>query len=271
MLPTSDALESLLTRAKQLSGALGKRGASQRIQPALKTEAGAIAREWLSVSPVLREAAICEGAKLDQYDADMQGLLAGSAVHSRASALRKKLKAFVEGASGAVVVPLIRRAGSSEQVLARQIEAAFTAPLTSGEATYVDEAARCVTVAAYRAAMIMLWAAGIAHLHTAIESRGFPAFIKAVDSTQTRKGHPFSIVKADAKVSSRPELQRLPDAALLVVSMELFGYDLQVYQELARLLGQRNDAAHPGQSQPGGQDVQQFAAKLNNNLFTMVS
>jgi hypothetical protein len=271
MLPTSDALEGLLTRAKELSRELNRRGTIQRAPPALKTEAGIIAREWLSVSPVLREAGICDPAKLDQYDGDMGELLEASTLDSRASALRNKLRAFVEGASGAVVVPLIRRAGSSEQLLARQIKAAFTARLTASEAAYVDEATRCGTVDAFRAAIIMLWAAGIAHLHAVIESRGFPAFNQAVETTLTRRGHPFSIVKADAKVSSRPELQRSSDAPLLVVGMELFGYDLQVYQELARLLGQRNDAAHPGQSQPGGEDVKQFATKLNNNLFARMS
>ncbi|MGH7519071.1 MAG: hypothetical protein ACREOC_16675 [Gemmatimonadales bacterium] len=128
-----------------------------------------------------------------------------------------------------------------------------------------------MTVQAYRAAIIMMWAAGVARLHAAIEARGFTAFNTAVDATVAKKKvHPFNIVKADAKVSSAPELQRTADAVLLVVGMDLFAYDLQVYQELARLLGQRNDSAHPGEAQPTGLDVQQFATKLNDYLFARV-
>ncbi len=134
----------------------------------------------------------------------------------------------------------------------------------------MDEAARCVTVEAYRAAIIMLWAAAVARIHAAVEAKGFAAFNAAATTTQAKKVHPFSIVRSDLMVKSSPDLQRIADGVVLVVGMELFGYDLQVYQELSRLLGQRNDSAHPGMAIPKALDVEQFAAKLNQYVFQLL-
>jgi hypothetical protein len=117
----------------------------------------------------------------------------------------------------------------------------------------------------------MLWAAGVARMHRAIVNRGFNAFNSAIDACITKKGAPFNKVKESAKVSSLPELQRSRDADILIVGLELFGYDLQTFQELDRLLGTRNDAAHPGQFQPNALDVQQFAQKLSLHVFQTVT
>jgi hypothetical protein len=117
---------------------------------------------------------------------------------------------------------------------------------------------------------MMLWAAGIARLHAAIMNKGFKTFNAAVDAAVARKSAPFHRIKDSAKISSLPELQRSKDADLLIVGMELFGYDLQIYQELDRLLGIRNDSAHPGMAKPTALDVQQFASKVSSYLFEKV-
>jgi len=91
-----------------------------------------------------------------------------------------------------------------------------------------------------------------------------------LDATIGKKGAPFNRIKEGSKISSVAELQRSKDADLLLVGMELFGYDLQIYQELDRLLGTRNDSAHPGMAQPGVLDVRQFATKVNGYVFQLV-
>jgi hypothetical protein len=266
MLPSSDEVEALVARAKACERSLGKLGSSQNIPGATKTEALAVAREWLRVSPQVRSSGICSAAQLSLLDQGMQGIVAKAATASRASALRKGLREFAAQAPHDVVIPLIQHAGNPRQVLARQVSAAFSG-LSQEELAYIDEAARCVTVEAYRAAMIMLWASGVSRIHTAVVTKGFAAFNSALTLTQAKKTHPYSIVKGDLAIKSPPDLQRIADGPLLVIGMELFGYDLQVYQELARLLGQRNDSAHPGMASPKALDVAQFAAKLNQYVF----
>ena len=96
------------------------------------------------------------------------------------------------------------------------------------------------------------------------------AFNAAFDAAVAKRGQPFNRIKDGAKISSVAELQSSKDADLLIVGTGLFGYDLQIYQELDSLLGTCNDSAHPGMAQPGVLDVQQFANKVNSYVFQTV-
>jgi hypothetical protein len=271
MLPKSDDLEQLYARTKKLVGALRRMRGAELTKQDLKDELAAISRTWLRVSPGIREAGCCKNEVLAQFDAGMTDLLSSATQRARASAVKKKLDPFVDGVVDAVIVPVIQVEGSPRQVAARQIQDAFEGVVSPEEGVYVEEAARCVTVECYRAAIIMLWAAAVARIHGAIVRLGFGAYSKAVDGATSKAGAPFNRVKAGAKITSLPELQRSRDADLLVVGMDLFRYDLQSYQELDRLLGQRNDCAHPGMNRPGALDVQQFASKLRMLVFERVS
>ena len=91
----------------------------------------------------------------------------------------------------------------------------------------------------------------------------------ALDRASQKKGNPFNKV-AKTTLGSLPELQRCRDFDLLVVGMELWKYDLQVFEELDRLLGIRNSAAHPGMLKPSALDVQQYASKINTYVFGIV-
>ena len=271
MLPSSDDLENLHARVREAETALKKLGAAEVTKSDTKEVLAGIAREWLKLSPSLREANVCDAAIVGSLDTDMQALLSGTTTRARASALRKRLERFSGKGVDQIIVPLIQFEGSPRQVAARQIQTAFPPSLEPEEAAYVEEASRCVTVQAYRAAIIMLWAAGIARLHRAVINRGFTAYNTAIDSCILKKGAPYNKVKEGAKITSLPELQRSRDADILIVGLEMFGYDLQAYQELDRLLGTRNDAAHPGQFQPNALDVQQFAQKVSQHIFQLVA
>ncbi len=270
MVPTSEAIEALVARAKEAATALRRLKGAEVRKAELKLELGSIGKEWLKTSQGLRNDAIVDGTKLGQFDAMMQELVSSVSNRARATALLKKLEPFVDTAFSDVVVPIIQYEGSPRQVAGRQVQSAFTAQVTPEETTYIEEAARCITVQCHRAALMMLWAAGIARVHGAVMTKGFKAFNAAVDAAVARKSPPFHRIKDSAKISSLAELQRSKDADLLIVGMELFGYDLQIYQELDRLLGIRNDSAHPGMARPSALDVQQFASKLSTYLFEKV-
>lgn len=271
MLPKSDDLEVLYGRAKNISVALGRIGSAELTNQDHKNEISDIARTWLRTSPVIREVGCCKNDVLEKYDVAMTELLSSSTQRARASALKKKLAPFVDGVVDAVIVPLIQVEGSPRQVAARQVQEAFDGVVSSEEQAYVAEASLCVTVECYRAAIIMLWAAAVSRIHGAVMNQGFAGYNNAVDAASSKKGAPFNRIKQSAKITSLPELQRSRDSDLLIVGMELFGYDLQMYQELDRLLGQRNDCAHPGMNHPGALDVQQFASKLRKLIFENVT
>lgn len=266
---SSDVLEQFHERLRAADADLTKLRGAEVTKTDLITSLRSFAKDWLRYSETLRAIETVQRATLDTFDAAMRDVLQATNVRTRSSSYKKKLAPVVAGFVDAIIIPVIRHEGSPAQVAARQLVAAFESHLTSEEVSYVEEAARCLAAKCHRAALIMLWAAGVARLHHAVEKIGFNAFNAALDGTLQKKGTPFSRV-SKTQIGSLPELQRARDFDLLVVGMSLWGYDLQVYEELDRLLGIRNSAAHPGMVQPSALDVQQFASKLATYLFAKV-
>jgi hypothetical protein len=271
MLPRSDEIEQIISRARQLAIDLRHIGQREITQSSLKEALAQLARDWLRISQTLRDQSVCDVSVLSNYDQLLEDVLNSTTIRSRASAVLKKLLPFVEEAMTTIVVPLIQYDGSPRQVAARQVLGMMSSHLSPDEQAYAEEAARCVTVQSYRAAIIMLWCVAIARFHSVIVIRGYDAFNRAIDEIIAKKVPPFTRIKESSKLTSLPELQRSKDSDLIIIGMQLFSYDLQISQELDRLLGIRNDAAHPGMSQPNSLDVLQFASKIDQYILQLIS
>ena len=267
MPPSSEDLEAFHDRVRVASAKLAKIGGKELTKAALIGEVADIAREWLQLSHQLRDVPGLDSVALEVLAKAMGEALASTKGRVRASALKKRLDPLVNGLVDQVVVPLIKFEGSPAQVAARQLQSEFSGKVTADEMSYVEEAARCLSQHCHRAAIILLWAAGMARLHQAVQKVGFDAFHGAVAAVNAKKGAPYTKVAKGMAVSSLADLQRSRDYDLLVVGMEVWRYDLQALEELERLLGQRNSAAHPGLYQPNGLEVQQFASKLSRFIF----
>jgi hypothetical protein len=270
MNPSSEDLESFHDRVKTLDAKLAKLGSAEVTRSELIAELATCSKEWLRVAPELRNSADGYLPSLDLYDIAMSGVLNATKQRSRASAIRTKLKPFVDGFVDAVVVPLMRYEGSPSQAAARQLEAMFSSSVTGEELAYVQESARCSAQHCHRAAIIMLWAAGMARFHTSIQRLGFAAFNAASANASLKKGPPYNRITKSLTINSLAELQRTRDADILGVGLELWSYDLQAFEEQDRLLSIRNSAAHPGMFSPVAIDVRQFAEKLRRYVFDLV-
>lgn len=269
MTPTSEQLESFLERIRELDRDLAKlKGAEVRNAETI-TSIKAICRDWLRLSEALRPVESIAPDSLGAVDKQLREVLDGTSARTRSSAYRSKLGPVLSSFIDKILVPVIRHEGNPAQVASRQLLAEFVGKVSTDEQSYLEEAARCLASRCNRAAIILLWAAAMSRLHAAIEKIGFNAFNAALDQTVQKKGSPFNRV-SKTQVSSLPELQRARDFDLLVVGMDLWKYDLQVFEELDRLLGIRNGAAHPGMLKPNALDVQQYATKLGTYVFAVV-
>jgi len=269
MLPSSDELEAFHDRLQAVDAQLAKLKAAEVTDTGLIEQLADASKSWLRISAGLTAEGAFDAKVLAEVDGVMQAILASTRTRARASAYRSKLEPVLDRFTERILVPLIRIEGSPTHVAARQIESVFEGLVAPEEREYIDEAARCMTARCYRATIIMLWAAAIARLHRAVEQVGFDRFNQAVAQVSARKRNPYNRFKGSA-IKSLPELQRGRDSDLLIVGMELWGYDLQVFEELERLLGTRNSAAHPGMLRPTALDVQQFATKLAALVFTRI-
>jgi hypothetical protein len=269
VLPTSDNLEAFYDRVKAVNGSLGRMKGAEVTKQAVLEDLRLLAKEWLRWSDPLRRTEHFEPQALDSFDDAWRAVLQSTNLRTRSSAYQKRLKPVIDRFVADVVIRLIKYEGSPAQVAARQLTSVFTGIVTLDENGYIDEAARCLTLRCHRASIIMLWAAAMARFHRAVESAGFAAYNAAVDQTVIKKANPFSRVSKHS-ISSLPELQRVRDFDIIVVGMALWGYDLQTAEQLERLLGIRNSAAHPGMLQPGALDVQQFATSVGQYVFALV-
>jgi hypothetical protein len=268
--PSSEQLESFLERLRELDRELAKLNGAEVRKAETVGAIKAVSRDWLRISEALRAADAISPENLNAVDVPLKAMLESTNSRTRSSAYRSKLGAVLSSFTDKVVIPLIRHEGSPAQVASRQVMAEFAGKVSPDEQSYLEEAARCLASRCNRAAIILLWAAAISRVHSAIEKIGFNAYNKALDQTTQKKGNPFSRVFSKSNVSSLPELQRARDFDLLVVGMQLWDYDLQVFEELDRLLSIRNSAAHPGMLKPSALDVQQYASKIGTYVFSVV-
>jgi hypothetical protein len=271
MVPTSDAVEAFLTRLRKLDAALAKLTPGAKVVRAQHVESIALAaKDWLRVSSVLSGVDGVDAKALSAYDASMQAAFNSTTNRVRAAMYRRYLSPLLEGLLDNVVVPLLRHEVSPTQLAASALTRTFEGALSEDEAAYIEEAARCVTVRCHRAAVIMLWAAGVSRIHQAVLAAGFDNFNRAAAATTSKRTSPFNRVKTHGDVRSLAELQGVRDFDLLVIGMELWGFDMPVYEELSRLLGQRNGSAHPGSFIPDVYTVQMFAQNLRSYLFDKI-
>lgn len=269
MTPSSDQLEAFFDRLNALDRELAKLKGAEVRKTETVTEIRALSKDWFRFSEALRSVDALPHENLASVDSCLKETLQSANARTRASAYRRKLAPAMASFTDRIVVPVIRFEGSPSQVAARQLLGEFAGKVSPDEHNYLEEAARCLAGRCNRAAIILLWAAGMARLHGAIEKLGFNLFNTALDQASQKKGNPFNKV-SKTPFNSLPELQRSRDFDLLVVGMELWKYDLQVFEELDRLLGIRNSAAHPGMLKPSALDVQQYASKINTYVFGMI-
>jgi hypothetical protein len=270
MIPSSDQLESFLERLNDLNRVLLKHKGEEVRKAEVITEIKTISKEWLRISEALRSVDALPHENLNTIDIQFKDLFQCTNARTRASAYQKKLLPVLSSFTDRIVIPVIRFEGSPSQVASRKLLGEFLGKVTVEEQTYLEEAARCLASKCNRAAIIILWAAAISRLHRAIEKVGFNTYNSALDQTTKKTGNPFNKV-SKTTIASLPELQRCREFDLLVVGMELWKYDLQIFGELDRLLGIRNSAAHPGMLKPSALDVQQFASKVSAYVFEVIS
>ncbi len=269
MLPPSQDLESFYDRLKSADAKLARSGSKEVARADTIDTLCGLSKYWLGMSAALQPSGVVDTQLLKQFDAQMISLQHATESRTRASAYRKILAPLLSEFFEWVIVPVIRFEASPAQVASRDLMNIVSSQISAVETNYIDEATRCMTQRAHRAAIIMVWAAAIARFHSAIEQMGFATYNQALAAAVLKKTAPFKYVY-NTPISSLAELQRIRDFDLLVLGIELWKYDNQTFEELDRLLGTRNNAAHPGMSNPDSLDVLQFARKVNDYIFSKI-
>jgi|GEM_PF-5338898 len=129
------------------------------------------------------------------------------------------------------------------------------------ERGYIEEALSClhVSVGAYRAGVLMGWAATIDHLRRKIEQVGFAQFCSVYQRHFQRLHH---------QVQTRDDLEYYEDNRLLLVCQDLGIYDKAVKAQLDQALDLRNACAHPTMVKPGIHAVRKYFEDIINYVLS---
>jgi hypothetical protein len=122
---------------------------------------------------------------------------------------------------------------------------------------YLEEAIKCLSVGALRAAVVFLWAGAVRHLQQECMSLGAAEVDAAV-----RKHEPKV-----RKIQSLDDLAYVKESVLLLAAQELGIFDRNQRSTLSEALSLRNRAGHPGKYRPGEKKVSSFIEDVVFILF----
>lgn len=148
---------------------------------------------------------------------------------------------------------------SPAQALHSLRTAAKLAPTNYAE--YLEEAVRCYEGGMYRAAVLMVWAAVIEHLHTAIGDH--PGSVKKFEAANLAR---YGTSAAYRKIKKTDDLLYLKESQVIQLAE-----DAGIFNKNARLLLDeklvlRNRCGHPTQYKPGRDETVIFIESLLLNI-----
>lgn len=128
----------------------------------------------------------------------------------------------------------------------------------NNERAFLEEALKCYQVAAYRAAIVLIWLVSIDHLQNYIFANKLSAFNAEL------KKNPDKKVK---QIANRDDFSDLPENKFIELSRASGIISNDVRKILDAKLGIRNSAAHPSGVVIGEHKAVEFGIDLMNNVI----
>jgi hypothetical protein len=138
-------------------------------------------------------------------------------------------------------------------------DAAQRAPASYSD--YLDEALACYEGEQFRAAVLMVWAATVAHLHDVISAS--PQRIKKLEAANKSR---YGNSKNYRKITKQGDLLYLTEAQLVQLGEDAGAYNRNARSILQDSLDLRNKCAHPTGFVPGRGEVVIFVERLLVNI-----
>lgn len=127
--------------------------------------------------------------------------------------------------------------------------------------SYLNEAVDCYEHGAYRGAVLMIWAATVEHIYSAIENR--PGGFKALESANKSR---FSASKSYHRISKKNDLLYLNDKNFLLLCEDAGVFNRNARKLLEEKLDTRNFCGHPTGYVIGREETVVFIESLINNI-----
>ena len=122
----------------------------------------------------------------------------------------------------------------------------------------LEEAARCYKVKAYRAAVVMIWAVAMSHLHTYVLTNQLVPFNAAISRDSDKKLKPIKKIDDFGEMKEGKFIELLRAAGIVTDDIRRI---------LVEKLGTRNSAAHPSKTHLKESKAVEFGHDLLDNVI----
>lgn len=126
------------------------------------------------------------------------------------------------------------------------------------ERELLEEAARCYKVKAYRAAVVMIWAVTMSHMHTYVFTNQLAPFNAAISRDSDKKLKPIKKIDDLGEMREGKFIELLRAAGIITDDIRRI---------LVEKLGTRNSAAHPSKTHLKESKAVEFGHDLLDNVI----
>jgi hypothetical protein len=260
MMDVAQELEDLLEELVKVQKTVNKLTTKSVSGLPLRKRIKGIYKQWLPVLGVLENGTLVDASELDTVSEAWKRLSKLSDGVNQKSQFKPVIKSIIASTEHSLLHSFIK--GSAIQTIGSALRR-LVQPISDPELLkYLDESIRCAETNCVRASVVLAWCAVAFRVHEKLAALGMPRLQTELDNMRLDQGMMFKQFTRTYKVSTKPDIQEIPDAHLILLCRFLTYLDDTQYKHLRGALDLRNGCGHPTGYQPDPVKLQAYYADI---------
>lgn len=260
MMDVAQALKDLLEELVKVQKSVNKLKTKSVSGGPLRKQIKEIYKQWLPVCGVLENGDLVNASELDAVSEAWKRLVKLSDGLNPKSQYKPVIKSIITTTEDSLLHSFIK--GSAIQTIGGTLRK-LVQPISEPELLkYLDESIRCAETNCVRASVVLAWCAVAFKVHEKLVSLGLPQLESELDKMRQDQGMMFKHFTKPYKISTKPDVQEIPDAHLILLCRFLTYLDDTQYKHLKAALDLRNGCGHPTGYQPDPVKLQAYYADI---------
>lgn len=240
-----EKLEKLLQSLADLVEST-KKSKVERVPSTLKTKISEVGRIWLhEVSATIRSEGKLADEVINQMDSKMEALYGITETSPRRTSTLNLLRQLHKSLQSDILVPLIKAGRASPSLVTAVRAKVLAITLSDDEKSYYDEAFKAAATECYKAAIVMIWCAAVARIHTKIYKEGLKTFNKASQAAKSINNGPWKYFNKEFSLGQQNELPLISEKDLILTASCMVNLEVGQTEALLKILETRNNCGHP--------------------------
>jgi hypothetical protein len=260
MIDVAQALEDILEELAAVMKAITKLKTASVSGGPLRKRVKDLYKKWLPLSGVLEKGSLVDLANLQSVSSEWNRLAKLADGKNPKAQYKSILKSITSATEASLLHSFIK--GSALQTIGGTLRG-LTASISNPDLMkYLDESIRCAEANCVRGSVVLAWCAVAFHIQEKLVSLGLTQLEAAFDRMRLDQGMMFKQFNRSYRLSTRLDVQEIPDAHLILLCRFLTYLDDTEYKHLKSALDLRNGCGHPTGYQPDPVKLQAYYADI---------